>query len=103
MTRYKAEVVQGGRIKYTRYFNKKSHPRQVVRDIIQDERTKINYATIYIVNDLGFFWKYELLRRQDGMLVPRKMSVRGRVFDKDEVAMIFSDNIYMRELENGRN
>lgn len=100
MAKYKAEVLQGGRVKYTKYFHKKSHPRQVVRDIIQDKNLRINYAIIYVANDLGFFWKYEVMRQADGTLKPRKMGVNGRIFNKDEVAMIFTNNRYMHEITN---
>jgi len=93
--RYKAEVVYGKKVVASFFYKNLSHPNQVIRNVISSMRNKLNYFIVFIVNDIGEVWKYSIMKKSDGKLYVRKMGKENYVFNKDEIDLIFTNNMTM--------
>lgn len=89
--KYKAEVVRNGGIHSYHYFDL-SHPNQVVRNVVQRLKGKLDYFIIYVVNDMGEVWKYSVMKKPDNKLYVRKMEKGNIIYTRDDLDMIFTGN-----------
>lgn len=91
--KYKAEVVYRGVVYAEYYFNNLSHPNQVVRNVVNKTKSKLNYFLVIVVNDVGESWKYSVMKKIDKKLYVRKIDKSNFIFTQDEIDMIFSGNM----------
>lgn len=94
--KYKAEVLYRGIVQAEFYYNKLTHPNQVVRNTINKVKGKFSYFLVVVVNEIGESWKYSVMKKSDGKLYVRKIDKSSFVFTKDEVDMIFSGNMSIK-------
>lgn len=92
MVMYKAEIVKLGVVMRTEYYNTVSQPRQAVRDI-SEKSGDLDEFVVNVVNDSGRFWKFAVGRGDDGKLHMRNMSTNERYFNRDEIFLIFNNNM----------
>lgn len=90
--KYKAEVIRNGRVHSNLYFSNLSHPNQVVRNVVQKVKGKLEYFIVLVVNEIGEMWKYSVMKKPDNKLYVRKMEKGSQIFTKDELDMIFTGN-----------
>ena len=89
--KYKAEVLHQSVVKAEFYPKKLSHPEQVVRNVIEKVRGKLNYFIVLIANDVGDVWKYSVRKNIDGKFYVRKIG--KSMINKDQVDMVFTGNM----------
>lgn len=92
--KYKAEIVKNGTVFRQIYFTKLTHPNQVVRNVVEKLKGKLDYYIIVVINDLGEVWKFSVMKKPDKKLYVRKMEKWNSVFTQDQVDMIFTGNMY---------
>ena len=90
--KYKAEVMRNRRVYREFYFKNLSHPNQVVRNIVQLLKGKLDYFIIFVVNDAGEVWRYSVMKRPDNKLYVRQMEKGKELFSRNELDMIFTGN-----------
>lgn len=93
--KYKAEIVKNGKVYKNMFFKDLSHPNQVVRNIVQTMKGKIDSYIIVVVNDVGEVWRYSVMKQINGKIFVRKMSntMKKSFFTRDEIDMIFTGNM----------
>lgn len=92
--RYKAEVVINSEIRKEYYFDSFSHPRQVVRKVVEKLKRYYQHFIIFIANEYGEAWMFVAVRNDEkpsGMEV-RVLKKYGPIFNKDDVELIFMGN-----------
>ena len=90
--KYKAEIIRNGRVQSVLYFGNLSHPNQVVRNVVQQMKGKMDYFIVFVVNDVGEVWKYSVMKRPDNKLYVRKMEKGSVMLTRDDLDMIFTGN-----------
>ena len=90
--KYKAEIVRNGRVYSSHYFANLSHPNQVVRNVVQKLKGKLDYFIVYVVNDIGEVWKYSVMKKPDNKLYVRKMEKGRQIYTRDDLDFIFTGN-----------
>lgn len=91
--KYKAEVVYRGVVQAEYYFSNLSHPNQVVRNVVNKMKGKLDYFLIVVVNEAGESWKYSVMKKVDNKLHVRRIDKSNFLFTRDELDMIFSGNM----------
>lgn len=93
--KYKAEVVYDKSVVSTFFYSHLSHPNQVVRNVVVSMKNKLSYFIVFVVNDIGEVWRYSVMKKADGKLYVRKMEKGKMVFNRDEIDLIFTNNMNM--------
>ena len=91
--KYKAEIVKNGIVFKQLYYDKLTHPNQVVRNVVQTMIGKMDYFIVVVINDIGEVWKFSVMKKPDDRLYVRKMEKWKYVYTKDQVDMIFTGNM----------
>ncbi len=90
--KYKAEVLHRTLIQGEFYYKNLSHPNQVVRNVVNKMKGKLNYYLIVVLNEDGEAWKYSVMKKPDNKLYVRKIEKPNYIFSIDELDIIFSGN-----------
>lgn len=88
--RYKAEIWHQGRAIDSRTYDKAVNPKQVVRRIVTSNSQPSDF-TVYVMNEYGDLWVYNVENRGGFRAVLRR-HLRA-YFNRDEIHDIFSGNV----------
>ena len=93
--KYRAEIVQGGVVVDAGNFEGATHPNQVVRRIV-DEQKDFDYADIFVMNEVGERWKYSARRLADGGLSGKIVKSSFNQLSTDQINSVFAGNVEIR-------
>ena len=90
--KYKSEILYKGRVIYNGYFKNLTHPNQVVRNSLNNVKSKKDNFIIFVVNETGEYWRYAVRLNKSNKYEVRRMEKSNVFLARNDVDMIFSGN-----------
>lgn len=95
---YRGEIVADGSLKYAQNY-RATNPKQIMRNIVARlKASSLEFATIYILNDEGQIWVYNVRQVPGGVFRAQLVSKPTQFLPENKRNRCFAGNMMIKEV-----